>query len=226
MASSLTESLLSESRRTALSISVGVVVGLLLALLVPLRLSGVDAGVLFLLPYLVAYFVATVVVFIAAPHELVRTWASRSARGSFVQRYVFGTAPGPGVSISLAAIALIIAMLWLPGVLGSSLPAGARVGVAAALVAVAWGSVVVSFAVAYEADHLLRDGKGLDFPGGERAEWSDYVYFAMAVMTTFGTTDVTVTSQEMRRTVSVNGVVAFVFNTVIVAALVTALTSL
>lgn len=42
-------------------------------------------------------------------------------------------------------------------------------------------------------------------------------------MTTFGTTDVDVTSNVMRRTVTVDAVVAFVFNTVILAALVSVL---
>lgn len=42
-------------------------------------------------------------------------------------------------------------------------------------------------------------------------------------MTTFGTTDVTVTTREMRRTVAANAVIAFVFNTVTVASLVSAL---
>ena len=44
-------------------------------------------------------------------------------------------------------------------------------------------------------------------------------------MTTFGTTDVTVLSREMRRTVTANAVIAFEFNTVTVAATVSALTS-
>lgn len=42
-------------------------------------------------------------------------------------------------------------------------------------------------------------------------------------MTTFGTTDVNVLSREMRRTVTADAVIAFVFDTVTVASLVTAL---
>lgn len=83
--------------------------------------------------------------------------------------------------------------------------------------------MLVSFAVAYVADNSLENGKGLDFPAEKTPNWSDYIYFAIAVMTTFGTTDVTVTSSAMRRTVTVHAVVAFFFNTVIVAVLVSAL---
>jgi uncharacterized membrane protein len=49
------------------------------------------------------------------------------------------------------------------------------------------------------------------------------VYFALSVMTTFRTTDVTVMSREMRRTVVANATIAFVFSTVIVAGMVAAL---
>ncbi len=49
------------------------------------------------------------------------------------------------------------------------------------------------------------------------------MYFALSVMTTLGTTDVMVTSHEMRRTVAANSVIAFVFNTITVAGLVSAL---
>ncbi|MGX1507891.1 UNVERIFIED_CONTAM: hypothetical protein RKD43_006516 [Streptomyces graminofaciens] len=48
-------------------------------------------------------------------------------------------------------------------------------------------------------------------------------YFALSVRTTFGTTDVTVMSRELRRTVAANATIAFVFNTVIVAGMVAAL---
>jgi uncharacterized membrane protein len=144
-------------------------------------------------------------------------------RGTVVQRYVLGTAPGPGVSLFFAAAALIVAMVWLPGHGGGTLPAGTRVGVAIALIVVAWMSVAVSYAVTFYADNVVEDGHALEFPGAGGVEWSDYVYFAISVMTTFGTTDVNVTSGRMRRTVSANAVIAFVFNTVTVATSVSAL---
>jgi uncharacterized membrane protein len=81
--------------------------------------------------------------------------------------------------------------------------------------------------VAFVADNLVEDEAALDSPGGETAAWAEYVYFALSVMTTFGTTDVTVMSREMCRTVAANAIIAFVFNfnMVIVAGMVTALDS-
>ncbi|ROQ26930.1 putative membrane protein [Streptomyces sp. PanSC19] len=170
--------------------------------------------------------VITAVAFSTASPERVHAWARRETRGTVLQRYVYGTAPGPGVSIFIAAAALLVAVVWRPGHMGSGLEPLPRAAVALVLVAVAWVCVAVSFAVAFQADNLVEDGQALDFPGEEPPAWADHVYFAFSVMTTFGTTDVDVTSREMRRTVTANAAIAFVFNTVTVASLVSALDSL
>ncbi|MFG3093250.1 DUF1345 domain-containing protein [Streptomyces sp. NPDC048202] len=187
------------------------------------RLSAGDIGVLALFAYLLPYLALTVAAFSRASPERVRAWAGRDSRGTVLQRYVIGTAPGPGVSLFIAAAALAVAVVWLPGHLGTTFPVVPRVLVALALVAVAWVCVAVSFAVTFQADDIVEGGSALDFPGPDSPLWGDYLYFALSVMTTFGATDVSVTSREMRRTVSANSVIAFVFNTVTVASLVSAL---
>ncbi|MEU5060113.1 MULTISPECIES: DUF1345 domain-containing protein [unclassified Streptomyces] len=189
----------------------------------PALLSGADVCVFALSAYLASYLTVTLLAFSTASPERIRTWARRTARGTVIQRYVLGTAPGPGVSILIAAAALVVAVVWRPGHLGSGLAVAPRVLVALALVVDAWVCVLASFAVAFHADNLVENEQGLDFPGNHIAAWADYVYFALSVMTTFGTTDVTVTSREMRRTVAANSIIAFVFNTVTVASLVAAL---
>ncbi|MFD9066483.1 DUF1345 domain-containing protein [Kitasatospora purpeofusca] len=225
---------LSERRRSAASLLVAAVAAAVLVLLLalhggPAPLSGADVAVLVLFAYLSAYLTATLVAFAGASPERIRDWARRSERGTVVQRYLLGSAPGPGVSVFVAAAALVVSLVWRPGHLGSALPVGVRVAIALALVLEAWVCVLVSFAVAFHADNLVEDERALEFPGSgsgagaESAVWADYMYFAVSVMTTFGTTDVNVTSREMRRTVAANAVIAFVFNTVTVASLVSAL---
>ncbi|MEU3841031.1 DUF1345 domain-containing protein [Streptomyces sp. NPDC028635] len=217
---------LSERRRAAVSTSAAAVV-LVVALVLNSRspwISGADVGVLVMFVYLATYLTVTMVAFASAAPEQIRTWADRSTRGTVLQRYVFGTAPGPGVSLFIGACALVVAVVWRPGHLGSALPAGVRVVATLALVVCAWVCVMLSFAVAFHADNLVEEGRALQFPGEATPAWADYVYFALSVMTTFGTTDVDVTSREMRRTVAANAVIAFVFNTVTVANLVAALT--
>ncbi|WP_053642878.1 DUF1345 domain-containing protein [Streptomyces sp. XY431] len=225
---------LSERRRAAVSLLVAAVAAAVLVLLLalhegPALLSGADVAVLVLFAYLSAYLTATLVAFTGASPERIRDWARRSERGTVLQRYLLGSAPGPGVSVSVAAAALVVSLVWRPGHLGSALLVGVRVAIALALVVEAWVCVLVSFAVAFHADNLVEDERALEFPGGGTAAeggsavWADYMYFAVSVMTTFGTTDVNVTSREMRRTVAANAVIAFVFNTVTVASLVSAL---
>ncbi|MEU8752769.1 DUF1345 domain-containing protein [Streptomyces chartreusis] len=219
---------LSERRRAGVSTLVALVVAAILALVAALRddlaaFSGADAGVVILFVYLFTYLVLTVPAFSTASEERIRNWAERSDRGTVLQRYVLGTAPGPGVSLFIAAAALVVAVVWRPGHLGSRFPVEPRVLTALALVVMAWVCVCVSFAVTFQADNLLENERGLEFPGDRPAAWADYVYFALSVMTTFGTTDVSVISREMRRTVAANSAIAFVFNTVTVASLVGAL---
>ncbi|MFF7586272.1 DUF1345 domain-containing protein [Kitasatospora purpeofusca] len=227
---------LSERRRSAASLLVAAVAAAVLVLLLVLHegaalLSGADVAVLVLFAYLSAYLTATLLAFAGASPERIRDWARRSERGTVVQRYLLGSAPGPGVSVFVAAAALVVSLVWRPGHLGSALLVGVRVAIALALVVEAWVCVLVSFAVAFHADNLVEDERALEFPGSgtgtgagaESAVWADYMYFAVSVMTTFGTTDVNVTSREMRRTVAANAVIAFVFNTVTVASLVSAL---
>lgn len=200
-----------------------VAVGLLIGRSSGLNVSLLDCAVFALLTYMVVYLVATTVSFSAAAQADIDDWAEREVRGTLVQRYVLGTAPGPGVSLFFALCALLVATIWLPGHAGSSLTTETRVTVAVALIVVGWASVAVSFAVTFYADNIVEDGKGLEFPGGRPGVWSDYMYFAVSVMTTFGTTDVTAISTPIRKTITVNAVIAFVFNAVTVAASVSAL---
>lgn len=90
-----------------------------------------------------------------------------------------------------------------------------------AVVAASWVMVVISFALAYLRHNTLHDG--LEFPGDEQPDWIDYIYLSVQVSTTFATSDVTVRTTRLRRQVTLHSLIAFVFNTVIVALLVSTL---
>nr|WP_279672295.1 DUF1345 domain-containing protein [Flexivirga meconopsidis] len=187
-------------------------------------MADADVAVFALLVYLLGYLGATVWAFGTATDEQIHGWAHRDSRGTLLQRYLLGTAPGPGASLFIASIALVVAVLWLPEHAPPALQGQTRVLLAVLLVAVAWFCVLVSFAVTFHADNIVEDSKALDFPDETHKTWSDYMYFAISVMTTFGTTDVNVQSADMRKTVSFNAIIAFIFNTVTVATLVSAIT--
>lgn len=215
---------LAERTRTATSAAVGVAAAVVFALVLPDARSASDVFVVGVIGYLAAYLAVTAVAFSVATDATIESWARRESRGTWVQRYILGTAPGPGVAVIISTAMVPVALFWLPGKTGSEFPADLRLIVGALLLITSWISVLLAFSLTFLADNLVEDEKALDFPG-DKPGWASYVYFSVGVMATFGATDVTVMSERMRITVTVNAIVAFVFNTVIVAAAVAAITA-
>ncbi len=94
---------------------------------------------------------------------------------------------------------------------------------AAAAVVVSWLVTAYSYAVEYARANTFRPG--LEFPGDEPPSFSDYLYLAIGMNATFGTTDVTLTHADMRRLAMTQTLIAFAFNTVVVALLIALITT-
>jgi uncharacterized membrane protein len=75
------------------------------------------------------------------------------------------------------------------------------------------------FAVRYAHEYWQADG-GLEFPGGEAPDFSDFLYYAFTIGMTFQTSDIAVSNRLLRRLTLVHALVAFLFNVVILAAAV------
>jgi uncharacterized membrane protein len=99
-------------------------------------------------------------------------------------------------------------------------------------VALAWLLIHTVFTVRYA--HLYHDASPtalsengpLDFPGMEGLpDYLDFAYFAFIVGMTAQTSDVSIRSRRIRRTALLHGVSAFVFNTSVVALLISVLGS-
>jgi len=71
----------------------------------------------------------------------------------------------------------------------------------------------------YKSGKSLHQCKedGLDFPGDVEPDYWDFLYFSFVIGMTSQTSDVEVTSREIRRLALLHGVLAFFFNTTIVA---------
>ncbi len=110
--------------------------------------------------------------------------------------------------------------------------AAARVVLTGITVVASWTLAHVTFALHY-AHHFYGDGPapgeddrgGLAFPGGEPPDYWDFLYFSLVVGMTCQVSDVQVTSRAMRRLTLLHGVLAFFFNTVILALAVNLLAS-
>jgi uncharacterized membrane protein len=84
-----------------------------------------------------------------------------------------------------------------------------------------WLVLPLLFSLTYAAAYYRRDpDSGLEFPGataGYEPDHTDFLYFAFTVAVTAQTSDVAVTTREMRRIVLFQSVLSFVFNTTILA---------
>ncbi|WP_165585661.1 DUF1345 domain-containing protein [Roseococcus sp. SYP-B2431] len=90
----------------------------------------------------------------------------------------------------------------------------------------AWFYVHLLFAQDY-AHEFWMNGNGLDFPGGgDEPPFGEFVYFAFVVGCTFQVSDATTNTPRMRRIVMLHGLVAFWFNTVVLASAVSTIASL
>ena len=83
----------------------------------------------------------------------------------------------------------------------------------------------------YDVAEAGTDGKGdieggLDFPGDDEPDGGAFVYFSYVIGMTAQTSDTSVTSNAMRRLVTMHGAFSFFFNTVLVAAAVNIVVSL
>jgi uncharacterized membrane protein len=58
---------------------------------------------------------------------------------------------------------------------------------------------------------------GLEFPETKEPDYWDFVYFSLVIGMTCQVSDVQVTARQMRHLVAAQGVIAFFYNTVVVA---------
>lgn len=91
---------------------------------------------------------------------------------------------------------------------------------AGALVVLAWLECLLSYALHYARQDVAEPF--LQFPEGDDVQrsWSDYLYLATSVQTTFGVTDLVVGTRRGRRIVMGHALLAFGFNTVLIAVMV------
>ena len=97
--------------------------------------------------------------------------------------------------------------------------------IGALTVFLSWIALHVIYAVHFA--HLYYDpaqrkeaGKvrgGLDFPGTKEPDYWDFLYFSFVIGMTCQVSDVQVTARHMRHLVTAQGVIAFFYNTVVVA---------
>ena len=122
------------------------------------------------------------------------------------------------IAASFAAIAGLIGQAKLP----ETGPTEKLIlaGLAVVTIMTSWGVTQVAFALHYAHDFYRPDGGeagGLIFPGCELPDYWDFLYFAISIGATSQTSDTSIRSRALRRLVSLHAVVAFFFNTAVLA---------
>ncbi|MGH6951969.1 MAG: DUF1345 domain-containing protein, partial [Vitreimonas sp.] len=89
-------------------------------------------------------------------------------------------------------------------------------------VALSWLFVHTSFAKHYAHEYFGPSGegairKGLLFPDDDAPDFGDFFHFSMVIGVANQTADIQIAAKPIRHIVTLHGVVAFLFNTVILA---------
>lgn len=124
------------------------------------------------------------------------------------------------------AIALLLGSLDTEGT-----PLAVRLAVGLLTTVLSWALVHLLFALEYAKLYYLPGPAeappgGLDFPGGQLPDYWDFLYFSFGIGIACQTADVSITGRAMRHMALAHGLIAFLFNTVILAATVNVAASL
>ncbi|MFY9988186.1 MAG: DUF1345 domain-containing protein [Chthoniobacterales bacterium] len=127
--------------------------------------------------------------------------------------------------VLLGACGSLFAVAYLLGT-AKSVP-GTRqvqhVALAAITVICSWFLIHTIFALHYahafyrQIDEGGDRGDGLNFPGCDEPDFLDFAYFSFVIGMTFQVSDVSITSNRIRRISLVHAMLSFLFNTIILA---------
>lgn len=218
---------LDELLRTSTAIAVATVALVLLSLALPGRGNIWLTQLVYWDVFAATWLACTFLAFRRRTPQQLEAWVRREdARPTGWRGWLYGRNASSGIwLVATGAIYAIIAAAFVLPRAERLSPRWSALLVAAAALAVvlAWVTSQVAYTLHYIRLDLRHPG-GLSFPGdGGRPEVVDYAYFAFGVGTTFGTTDVAVLSGRLRRTVLVQNVYSFAFNTAVLAVAITAL---
>ena len=150
----------------------------------------------------------------AGPEDMARHAASARPGRHFVLLMAVA-----GVVVSIAVLGFEVRAINLTPDRWQNL----RVAFVLATVALSWLFVHTSFATHYAFEYYGRGAGeakphgGLDFPDERQPDFWDVWHFAVVIGITSATADVDITSKSIRRVATIHGIIAFIFNTIILA---------
>ncbi len=154
------------------------------------------------------FLAATVAMFARAQTESMRERARTQDEGYW------------GFLLSSAAVALI-ALVALGMELHASKGGGVvEIALATCSLLLSWLFLNTIFALHYAHEYYGDFGQkntGLEFPGTDKPDYWDFVYFAFVIGMTFQVSDVQISQRGIRHVATVHALIAFFFNVIILA---------
>jgi uncharacterized membrane protein len=127
--------------------------------------------------------------------------------------------------LTLGVVVYVTIALFL--VVNDASPSVPRLSLGAVSVVLVWLMIHVMWGMHYAwefystaDDKRRKQAGGLEFPGEDEPDGSDFIYFSMVVAMSAQTSDTDVTSHAMRRIVTGHSLFSYLFNTVMIAAAV------
>jgi uncharacterized membrane protein len=100
---------------------------------------------------------------------------------------------------------------------------GFYLGFVVVTLALSWLTTNVTFAYRFAHEYYSydKDGvdldRGIDFPKDDKPDYLDFIYFSFVLGMTFQVSDCNITAKKLRRLATLQGLIGFLFNTVILA---------
>ena len=196
-------------------LAIGVLVGLVSLIALPATVSPLGRAIISWDIGCVVFLVLMAQHFAAETAETMPVHAARDQEGEWT---IFWLAIGA----AMASLGAIIGEFS-----GSKEAAPAdrvlQVGLVAGTLLLSWLVTHILFALRYAHEYYepAANGRGyaggLSFPNEDAPDYWDFVYFALVLGMTFQVSDVTISRRSLRRVATVQGLLGFIFNTVILA---------
>lgn len=164
----------------------------------------------------ILYVVLAAVMMIRSDDEEIRLRARSQDEGKYVILVLVVIAAIASLAAIGAELSVVRDMHGLDKVL--------RIGLAGLTVLTSWAFAQVSFCLHYAHDYYqdVASGRkpGLQFPEDDAPDYGDFFYFSAVIGTSGQTADVCFVSKELRRIGSAHCILAYLFNTTVLALLI------
>jgi uncharacterized membrane protein len=159
------------------------------------------------------FLILTASLFIKSDHTNISADAARQEEGEWS---IF--------ALTLIGSAMSFAAIFLfSGAAGHKSGREFYIGFVVVTLALSWLTTHVTFAYRYAHEYYSIDRnskeieRGVDFPGEKNPDYLDFIYFSFVLGMTFQVSDVNITSKKLRRLATLQGLIGFLFNTIILA---------